>query len=118
MPSHKHLIPPCGPKYDRFFKNIVQYVGLMCGGSSPQWTHIPQAEVTILTNAYADWYTGYSRTLKPHLPADTAAMKDAYPRSSKILSRFIQVWIRGYENSKGGKEEEGSFGPMLSAVIP
>jgi hypothetical protein len=133
MASHKHLIPPCGPRFDRFFKVITQYVGVMCTGNNPPWTHIPQAEITILNNAYADWYTAYSRTFKPHLPADTAAMHDAYDRTGKILSRFIQVWFRGFpdivtaehlanclrhENGKGGEEGEGPFGPILSAVIP
>jgi hypothetical protein len=92
----KHLIPSCGPAYDRFFKNITQYVGQMCGGADPVWTHIPLAEWTDLTNAYADWYTGYSRTLKPHLKVDTEAMHAAYDRSKPVLSRFIQVWFRGF----------------------
>jgi hypothetical protein len=92
----KSLIPSCGPAYDRFNKNIVDYVGQMCGGPAPQWIHIPQTEQTALTDAYADWYAGYSRTITAHTKADTEAMKAAYRRSKKVLSRFIQVWIRGF----------------------
>jgi hypothetical protein len=92
----KRLIPSCGPAYDRFFKNIVQYVGQMCGGDNPEWTHIPLAERTALSAAYTDWYTGYSRTFKDRTTADTAAMEAAYVRSKKVLSRFIQVWFRGF----------------------
>jgi hypothetical protein len=92
----KPLIPSCGPAFDRFFKNIVQYVTLMCGGAEPDWTHIPLAERTLLFDAYADWYTGFSRTLKAHTTADTEAMYAAYGRSKPVLSRFIQVWFRGF----------------------
>jgi hypothetical protein len=92
----KSFIPPCGPSYDRFYKNIVDYVGQMYEGPTPVWTHIPQAERTTLVDAYADWYAGYSRTIATHTKADTQAMKAVYKRSKKVLSRFIQVWIRGF----------------------
>jgi hypothetical protein len=92
----KALIPQCGPGYDRFFKNVVDYTGLMCGGAAPVWTHIPQAERTALAAAYADWLTGYSRTARPHAKADTEAMRAAYARSRRVLSRFIKVWFRGF----------------------
>ncbi|MDR0720842.1 MAG: hypothetical protein LBF78_14500 [Treponema sp.] len=91
----KKLIPSCGHKYNQFFLNIVQYVGHMTT-PPPVWTHIPEAEVTALNDAYALWYAGYARTLRPHLPADTAAMHDGYNRSKPVLSRFIQVWFRGF----------------------
>jgi hypothetical protein len=91
--AHKQsFIPGPGPAYDTFFKNICQYVNTKCTGSTPEWTHIPAAERTALNDAYADWYTGYTPTLKPHTPAETAARK----RSKKVLSRFIQVWLRGF----------------------
>ncbi|MDR2079698.1 MAG: hypothetical protein LBP74_08275 [Treponema sp.] len=48
--AHRHsFIPRSHGEYDRFFKNIVQYVAQMCGGSSPQWTHIPQG-ATVYTH--------------------------------------------------------------------
>jgi hypothetical protein len=37
-----------------------------------------------------------SRALTAHTKADTAAMKGAYTRSKKVLSRFIKVWFRGF----------------------
>jgi hypothetical protein len=92
----KRLIPQCGSAYDLFYKNIIQYVELMCVGADPDWTHIPLSERTALSDGYVDWYTGYSRTLKAHTKADTAAMKGAYTRSKKVLSRFIKVWFRGF----------------------
>jgi hypothetical protein len=94
----KYVIPSCGSTYDHFFKHIVKYIGYLCFGPAPEWTHIPKAEQTALADAYEDWYTGYSRTLKPHTKADTEAMKEAYARSKTVLSRFIQVWLQGFPN--------------------
>jgi hypothetical protein len=91
----KKLIPSCGQKYNQFFLTVVQYVTKMTSAPK-EWTHIPDTEVTALSAAYADWYTGYARTLKPHTPADTAAMHAGYDRSKPVLSRFIQVWFRGF----------------------
>jgi hypothetical protein len=71
-------------------------VALMCGGTDPEWTHIPSAEQGLLTDAYMDWYAGYVRTFKAHTTADTAAMHAGYKRSKPVLSRFIQVWFRGF----------------------
>ncbi|MDR2631690.1 MAG: hypothetical protein LBC60_12275 [Spirochaetaceae bacterium] len=96
MARKRSFIPTSFPAYDRFYKNITQYVAQMTSGSTPTWTHIPQAEITTLSTAYAAWYTVYSRILKPHTPADTAAVKIAYATSKKVLSRFIQVWFRGF----------------------
>jgi hypothetical protein len=68
----------------------------MCTGTPPAWTHIPADERTALNTAYADWYTDYAPTLKPHTKAETAARDAAWARSRKVLSRFVQVWIRGF----------------------
>jgi hypothetical protein len=96
MAQNKGFIPSAGPGYDTFFKNVCQYVNTMCTGTTPEWTHIPADERAALNTAYADWYTPYAKTRAPHLPADTAAMRDADKRSRKVLSRFIQVWFRGF----------------------
>jgi hypothetical protein len=31
----KHLVPSCGPGYDRFFKNVDEYTGQMMSGTTP-----------------------------------------------------------------------------------
>jgi hypothetical protein len=101
MAHGKKIIPSAGPNYDRFFKNFCLLINTMCTGSGatpPAWTHIPADERTALNSAYADWYSAYSPTLTPHTKAETAARDAAWKRSSKVLSRFIQVWIRGFPN--------------------
>jgi hypothetical protein len=86
MAYGKKLIPGPGAAYDTFFKNICQYVNAKCNPpDAPQWSFIPSGEVEALNDAYVP-------TLKPHTPAETAAWK----RSKKVLSRFIQVWFRGF----------------------
>jgi hypothetical protein len=92
----KSFIPYSDAAYDKFFKNICQYVNQKTSGQDPEWTHIPAAEITALNAAYAAWYTAYAKTLKPHTPAETAAKNKAKADSRKVLSRFIQVWIRGF----------------------
>ncbi|MDR0718600.1 MAG: hypothetical protein LBF78_03115 [Treponema sp.] len=94
--SGKSLIPQGKAAYDTFYGNIVQYVAFMCDGENPRWTHIPQTERTLLSDAFTDWHTAYGRTLHPHTQADTEAMKAAFTRSKAILSRFIRVWFRGF----------------------
>jgi hypothetical protein len=97
MARKKGFIPSSGPAYDAFFKNICQYVNAKCSPpDAPEWSHIPPAEQTALNDAYADWYAAYTPTLKPHTPAETAAKNRAYKSSRKVLSRFIQVWFRGF----------------------
>jgi hypothetical protein len=93
------FIPVAGPAYDTFFKNIRDYVNAKCAPAppdAPQWSHIPAAEREALNAAYTDWSAAYLPTLKPHTPAETAARNAAYKRSKKVLSRFIQVWFRGF----------------------
>jgi hypothetical protein len=96
MAQKKSFIPRSYAKYDKFYRNICQYVTMMCTGENPQWTHIPQAEQTLLFSAFADWSAAYAKVLVPHTQADTAAVRVAFMRSKKVLSRFIQVWFRGF----------------------
>jgi hypothetical protein len=97
MAHSKKFIPGPGPAYDTFFKNLCQYVNTKCSPpDAPQWSHIPADERAALNNAYAAWYTAYTPTLKPHTPAETAARNTAWKSSKTVLSRFIQVWLRGF----------------------
>jgi hypothetical protein len=96
MARRQGFIPTSHLKYDNFYKNIREYLVLVCDSKPPQWTHIPQDERETLDNAYEDWYAAYTPTLKPHTAAATAAAGAAYLRSKKVLSRFIQVWFRGF----------------------
>ncbi|MDR1420919.1 MAG: hypothetical protein LBI86_11135 [Treponema sp.] len=56
----------------------------------------PKAKSEGLCHAYAAWYNAYVKTFKPHTPAETAGARAAFNSSYKVLSRFIQVWIRGF----------------------
>jgi hypothetical protein len=94
MAHGKSFIPAAYAAYDTFFKNVCDYTTQQI--SIGRWTHILPAEAAALTAAYADWSAAYTVTLSPHTPAETAAAKLAHTRSKKVLSRFIQVWFRGF----------------------
>lgn len=97
MAHGKSFIPDSNAAYDAFFKNVCDYtVTKTSPPDAPLWGHIPAAEVTALTGAYAAWHAAYTPTLKPHTPAETAAKNHAHEDSRKVLSRFIKVWFRGF----------------------
>jgi hypothetical protein len=94
--SHKRdYIPQGDADYDRFFKNLVQYVAQKCAGSPPAWTHIPKAAQDALADAYSAWYTAYAITLKPHTPQDTKEKNRVKESGKKLTLRpFIKAYIR------------------------
>jgi hypothetical protein len=96
MAHGKDFIPSKDPAFNIFFKNVCQYTAVKTSGTPPDWPHIPQAEVTGLTSAYADWYTFYSAILKDHTRADTAAKNAARRRDEPVLRNFIQTWFRRF----------------------
>jgi hypothetical protein len=75
------FLPTKDVDFNQWFKDFVQYVNLKCHAvppaTTPDWTHIPAARLTELVNSYADWYTFYVVTLKPHSPAETLAKNEA-----------------------------------------
>jgi hypothetical protein len=75
-------IPRPDAEFNNWFKNLCQYVTVKTSvippATTPEWTHIPAAEVTLLNNSYTSWYTAYVIVLKPHTPADTLACPKAF----------------------------------------
>jgi hypothetical protein len=93
--SHKQdPVPQSDGSYDRYLKNIVQYVAEQCGGASPRWTHIPQAARTAQAEDYAAWYTAWAVTFKPHTPQETAEKNRQKARTKKNLRAFIKAYLR------------------------
>ncbi|MDR2360512.1 MAG: hypothetical protein LBD85_04435 [Oscillospiraceae bacterium] len=93
----KHLIPDPGQAYDIFFVNVRDYVqGKTTPSDAPEWDFIPSSELAELRQAYSDWHAAYLPTTKIHTPAETAGRNAAWKRSKQVLSRFIQVWFRGF----------------------
>jgi hypothetical protein len=60
------FVPGKEADFDSWLKFLIQYVTLKCTGSTPEWTHIPAAARTVVSDAYAAWYTAYSKTKGPH----------------------------------------------------
>jgi hypothetical protein len=94
----KDYVPSKDSIFDQWFKNLVQYVIRMCTAvppaTTPEWTHIPQAELTKLADAYSAWYTVYVIVLKPHSPAETLAKNEARDEAEGVIRPFVNKYLR------------------------
>jgi hypothetical protein len=81
-------------KFDDWYKFMNQYVAQKCGGSTPEWTHIPAEARTAQADAYAAWYTAYSKTRGPHTLVDTEAKNDAKAAAKAVIRPFVNQYLR------------------------
>lgn len=93
MATHKDYLDLPDAEFDQFFKFLNQYVAQKSGGASPVWTHIPAAARTALQDAYAAWYTAYSKTFGPHTPVDTEGKNDARKSSEHTVRAFRNQYL-------------------------
>jgi hypothetical protein len=63
--------------FDNFYKFMCHYVNVKCTGTTPDWTHIPQAAWTDFDDGYTAWNTAYVKTIGPHTPVETEAKNNA-----------------------------------------
>jgi len=90
MSSKKDYIPHNNSEFNSWFNTLTLYVSDRCGGSKPDWDHIPKRELDELKAAFDDWSANYSPTLKPHT-SDVTRMRDlARGRAEKIIRPFVQ----------------------------
>ncbi|MDR1929980.1 MAG: hypothetical protein LBQ44_05040 [Treponema sp.] len=91
-------IPKKDADFDIWFKNLVQYVNQKCiavpPATEPEWDHIPASRRNELNNSYADWYTAYVITLKPHTPPETEAKNEARDDSEAEIRPFVNQYLR------------------------
>jgi hypothetical protein len=85
------FIPGIEALFDSWLRFLIQYVTEKCSGSAPAWTHIA---LTILSDAYAAWYTAFSKMHGPHTNVDTEAKDDAKAAAKEIVRRFINQYLR------------------------
>jgi hypothetical protein len=111
MAKNRDYIPSNDAEFNVWFKNLVQYVNQKTTGGTPEWTHIPPAEVTLLVNAYADWYNAYAPTLKPHLPAETLVKDEARKTAAAVIRPFVGQWLMWKQVSDAEREEMGIHNP-------
>jgi hypothetical protein len=90
----KDYIPNNDAAFDTWFKFLNQYVAGKCGGSKPEWTHIPVDARTGMNNAYTAWAAAYARIFGPHTPVDTAAKNDAKKAAKKVIRPFVNQFLR------------------------
>lgn len=90
MTKRRDYVPQNNAVFNNWFRNMTQYVSQKVSGTPPEWDHILRREQDALNSAYADWYTHYALTLKPHTPDFTEARNEARARSEKVIRQFIK----------------------------
>jgi hypothetical protein len=90
----RDYIPYNDLEFNQWFKFICQYAGSKTSGSTPEWTHIPQAVITKLNSDYADWYTVYGKTLSPHTPLDTEVKNNMKKEMTAMMRPFANQYLR------------------------
>jgi hypothetical protein len=110
MKNHD-CVPVKDADFDVWFKNLCQTVTQKTGGAAPEWTHIPAAEVTLLTNGYTAWYAAYGSTLTPHTPAQTLAKDEARQTAEGVIRPFVGQWLVWKQVSDQEREDMGLHNP-------
>jgi hypothetical protein len=90
----KRYIPSRDADFNNWLKFLAQYVNEQCTGTTPRWTHIPQAARTGLDGAYAEWYTAYSVTLKPCTPPQKAEKRRVRKVAEAAVRSFVNIYLR------------------------
>ncbi|MDR1375134.1 MAG: hypothetical protein LBJ24_09205 [Treponema sp.] len=85
-------IPNKDGDFDTFFVFMVQYVTSKCTGG--EWTHIPPADRTELTNARNNWTVAYTNVKGPHTKVDTLAKNDAKKAAKAVIRPFVNKFLR------------------------
>jgi hypothetical protein len=80
--------------FDNFYKFMCHYVNAKCTGSTPEWTHIPQAAWSLLADTCAAWTAAYGKTIGPHTPVETEAKNDAKKEAKKVIRPFVNQYLR------------------------
>jgi hypothetical protein len=94
MSKKSDYVPKKDADFDVWLKQLCQYVALKTSGTNAERSHIPKEATEKLDAAYADWYTHYSLTLKPHTPAETLAKNLARKRAEKVARPFVNQYLK------------------------
>jgi hypothetical protein len=89
-----NYIPGNDTDYTVFFSNLERYVDTQTHGSSPPWTHIPQADLDELTATLNTWKNAYNPILSPHSPEITREKNRVRKSSERYLRLFVNRFLR------------------------
>jgi hypothetical protein len=107
MATKDDHIPGNDGEFNTWFKHLMQTVNVKTTGQTPEWTHIPASEVTLLTGAYGDWYTAYAPTLTPHTPEETLVKDKARKDAEAIIRPFVGQWLMWKQVTDAEREGMG-----------
>jgi hypothetical protein len=96
MANRKDYIPARDADFNIFFTNLVEYVSQKTSGETPVWTHVPDADRTILRNAHIAWRNAYNITLKPCTKPERDEKNRVRKDSEKEIRTFVNTFLRFY----------------------
>ena len=92
--ANRNFFPRNDAEFNQFNKNIIQYVAVKSGGSTPAWTHISKKDRDEMDAHYTAWYTAYGLTLKPHTPVETGEKNRTKKAMETAMREFINRYLR------------------------
>jgi hypothetical protein len=90
----KDYIPTRDADFNRWLKNLIQYVAVKSTGTDAEWTHIPKKDRDKLDEHYTAWYTAYALTLKPHAKPETSEKNRVRAAAEKYAREFVNRFLR------------------------
>ena len=103
MSGNRDYVPHNSASFDRWFKNLKEYIAERLGGTEPAWGHIIPKDRNALNDAYADWYTRYEPTLRPHTQAEAAVRNHAREQAEKVIRPFVMRYLRSEPVNSGDR---------------
>jgi hypothetical protein len=107
MAVREDYIPYKDAEFHVWGNNFCAVVTKKTIGAKPDWTHIPLAEVELLTAAWMKWHTAYEAALVPHVPAQTLAKDEARKAAEAVIRPFVGQWLMWKQVADAEREEAG-----------
>jgi hypothetical protein len=86
-------VPRADAEFNLFFQKLTLYVLQKTAGASPDWRHIPAAEVTALNVAWEAWREAYAKIFVSPTRVDITAKNEARAGAEGILRPFVKRFL-------------------------
>jgi hypothetical protein len=90
-----NFIPRENEEFDSWFKNLCCYTIQKTCDLKPEWTHVPAGRLRELESVYADWFTAWVVTRKPHSPEEAQAKDEARAAAENAINLFAKEFLLG-----------------------
>jgi len=87
-------MPKGDKEFDEYFENQVNYVSKKTSGKTPEWTHIPQADISELNAHFTRWREAYTITLGRHSSEDISEKNRLRKTAEQAARSFTNYFLR------------------------